>query len=73
MWKLAFLVAAFAVSASPLDAKDDRRMERSGDTGARAADLRRDVERISREIYPPRAGVAAPARSFAPGAAPKKR
>jgi len=69
MWKVALLVAAFAVSASPLDAKENRR----SDTGPRAGDLRRDVERISREIYPPRSDSAAPGRSFAAGAATKKR
>lgn len=68
MWKLAFLAAALAVSASPLDAKDQRR----GETGPRAGDLRRDIERISREIYPPRSDFAAPGR-FASGTATKKR
>ena len=47
------LVLAFlAVSASPVDArerpKDTKRMEKS-----ERADLRRDVDRISKEIYAP--------------------
>lgn len=70
MWKLAFIAAAFAISFSPADARDDRRR----DAGPQAGDLRRDVERISREIYRPRSEAAPPSgRSFAAGAATKKR
>ena len=69
MWKLAFIAAALAVSASPLDAKDQRR----GEAAPRAGDLRRDIERISREIYPPRSDFAGLGRSFAAGTATKKR
>ena len=54
MWKVIFVAFAFAVSASPLDArelpKDGKRMEKT----QRGQDLRRDVERISKEIYRPR-------------------
>jgi hypothetical protein len=64
MWKLVFLVAAFTLSASPLDAasKEEKKSE-----------LVRDVERISKEIYPPRSDSASPRRSFAAGAPVKKR
>ena len=64
MWKLSFLVAAFAVAASPLDAKENR-----------GSDLRRDVEKISKEIYPspPVRSEPAPRPSFAAGRAAKKR
>ena len=50
MWKVLFIVAALSVSASPLHAAqpdNGRRIERT----QRGDDLRRDVERISREIY----------------------
>jgi hypothetical protein len=52
MWKLAFIAAALCLSASPLDAaaKDGKRIEKT----ERREDLRRDVERISKEIYRPR-------------------
>ena len=57
MWKALFIVAALSVSASPVDAAqpdNGRRIEKT----QRGADLRRDVDRISREIYrrndPPR-------------------
>ena len=69
MWRLVFLLAALIVSASPLDARaaPPERLEKR-----EPADLRRDVERISREIYPARS--APPERgSFAAGRAPKKR
>ena len=47
MWKVLFLAAALAVSVSPLDAapRDGKKMQKS--------ELRRDIERISKEIYPP--------------------
>jgi hypothetical protein len=50
MWKVVFLIAALALSVSPLDAapKEGKRMEKS-----ERGELRRDVERISKEIYPP--------------------
>ena len=57
MWKVLFLVAALSVSASPLDAarRDGKKMEKS--------ELRRDIERISKEIYPPpRQGQQQPRR-----------
>jgi hypothetical protein len=50
MWKVLFVVAALSLSASPLDAAqpdNGRRIEKT----QRGADLRRDVDRISREIY----------------------
>jgi hypothetical protein len=60
MWKALFLAAAFVVSMSPADArqppaKNDRvgdRVEKQRDSG----ELARDVERISKEIYPTRGG-----------------
>jgi hypothetical protein len=60
MWKALFLVAAFVVSMSPVDARQpparsDRvedRMEKRRESG----ELARDVERISKEIYPTRGG-----------------
>ena len=55
MWKALFVVAALCVSASPLDAAprdNGKRIEKTqrGDD-ARREGLRRDVERISQEIY----------------------
>lgn len=50
MWKLAFMIAVLALPAGPLAAAqrdDGRRIEKT----QRTEDLRRDVERISREIY----------------------
>jgi hypothetical protein len=47
MWKVAFVLAALAVSASPLDAAPDERRK------VQKSELRRDVDRISKEIYPP--------------------
>jgi hypothetical protein len=49
MWKVLFLTAALVVSASPLDARE---LPRKGDRVEKREELRRDVERISREIYP---------------------
>ena len=64
MWKLAFIAAALCFSASPLDAaakdgkriekierKDDSRRNPVRSSDGRGDDLRRDVDRISREIY----------------------
>jgi hypothetical protein len=72
MWKLVFIVAAIAVSMSPVDArqppaKNDRAEKR--DSG----ELRRDVERISKEIYRERSDFASSRPSFAAGTAAKKR
>ena len=55
MWKALFIAAALTVSASPLDAAprdNGKRIEKTqrGDD-ARREGLRRDVERISQEIY----------------------
>jgi len=52
MWKVVFLVAALSLSVSPLDTapRDGKRVEKT----QRGAELRRDVERISKEIYRPR-------------------
>jgi hypothetical protein len=50
MWKLLFVVAAVTFSASPLDAAP--RDGKDADSRERG-ELARDVERISREIYPP--------------------
>ena len=49
MWKVLFLTAALVVSASPLDARE---LPRKGDRVEKREELRRDVERISKEIYP---------------------
>jgi len=57
MWKLVFIAAALCFSASPLDAaaKDGKRIEKiARKDDVRRGDLRRDVERISKEIYRPR-------------------
>jgi hypothetical protein len=63
MWKLVFVFATLAVSTSPLDAAPDegRKLQKS--------ELRRDVERISKEIYPRQEQPARPAG----GRALKKR
>jgi hypothetical protein len=66
MWKALFIAAALSVSASPLDAAqpdNGTRIEKV----ERGGDLRRDVERISREIYrrndpPPRQPQPPPQR-----------
>ena len=61
MWKALFIAAALSLSASPLDAAprdNGKRIEQPqpqpqpqrGDTTSREG-LRRDVERISQEIY----------------------
>ena len=69
MWKVAFITAAFVLSASPLDAaQEGKRPQREA-----RPDLRRDVERISKEIYRPRSDFTSPGKSFAAGAAAKKR
>ena len=67
MWKLLFLVAALTLSVSPVDAapRDGKPMQKS--------ELARDVERISREIYPPRSDFGSSRRSFAAERALKKR
>jgi hypothetical protein len=52
MWKALFIAAALSVSASPLDAAQSdngRRIEKT--QTQRGGDLRRDVDRISKEIY----------------------
>jgi hypothetical protein len=72
MWKLLFLVAAFAVSLSPVDARQPPAMKdrvEKRDSG----ELRRDIERISREIYRERSDFASSRPSFAAGTAAKKR
>ena len=52
MWKVLFLAAILSVSVSPLDAapREGKKVEKT----QRGDELRRDVERISKEIYPPR-------------------
>ena len=70
MWKLAFIIAAFAVSLSPVDA---RQPPARADRTEKPSDLRRDVERISREIYPERSEARSSRGSFAAGNASKKR
>ena len=52
MWKALFIVAALSISASPVDAAqadNGRRIEKT--QTQRGGDLRRDVDRISKEIY----------------------
>ena len=75
MWKVLFVLAAIAVSASPLDAAPDegRKMQRQElrSEPRRDGELRRDVERISKDIYPPQEQPARP--SPAARRAPKKR
>lgn len=66
MWKLAFVFAVLAFSMSPLDARES-------EPTSKRADLRRDVERISREIYPDRSERSASRGSFAAGRVLKKR
>lgn len=66
MWKALFIVVALSVSASPLDAAQPDNGRRIDKT-QRAGDLRRDLERISREIYrrndpPPRQPQPQPRR-----------
>jgi hypothetical protein len=68
MWKLVFLAFAFSLSATPLDAREGKTAQQ-----ADGGELRRDVERISKEIYRPRSDAASPGKSFAAGTAPKKR
>jgi hypothetical protein len=50
MWKVLFIAAALSVSASPLDAAQPDNGSRA-DKSQRGGDLRRDVDRISKEIY----------------------
>jgi hypothetical protein len=64
MWKLLFLLFALGLSLSPADARQP----------AKGTELRRDIERISREIYRDERPEPAPSRSsFAAGRAAKKR
>jgi hypothetical protein len=64
MWKLAFVLAALAVSASPVDAREP----------SRGRELARDLERLSREVYRDERPEPTSARSsFAAGRAEKKR
>jgi hypothetical protein len=67
MWKLVFVAAALAFSVSPLDAapQEPKKNEKS--------ELARDVERIAKEIYPPRSDLGSARKSLAAGAALKKR
>jgi len=50
MWKALFIVLALSVSASRLDAAQPDNARRTEST-QRGGDLRRDVDRISKEIY----------------------
>ena len=72
MWKLVFIFAAIAVWLSPVEARqppaENDRVEKR-DSG----ELRRDVERIAREIYGKRSDFASSRGSFAAGTAAKKR
>ena len=70
MWKVLFLVLALGVSISPVDAREaprEKRVEKR-----EPADLRRDVERISKEIYPARSAPE-DRGSLAAGRSLKKR
>ena len=69
MARLLFLLAASVISASPLDAKEGPRAP-----GRDRSELRRDIDRISKEIYPPPESRSAPRRgSFAAGPPVKRR
>ena len=52
MWKVLFLAAVLSIPVSPLGAapREGKKVEKT----QRGDDLRRDVERISKEIYRPR-------------------
>jgi hypothetical protein len=69
MWKLAFILGAFVVSLSPVDARQPAPYDRAD----KGAELRRDLERISREIYPERSDSRSSRGSFAAGRSAKKR
>ena len=60
MWKALFLAAAFVVSMSPADARQppaiSDRVEDRVEKRRERGELPRDVERISKEIYPTRGG-----------------
>ena len=51
MWKALFIVAALSISASPLDAAQPDNGRRIEKQTQRGGELRRDVDRISKEIY----------------------
>jgi hypothetical protein len=51
MFRLLLVVALFAVSFTPVDAREP---PRKGERIEKRSDLRRDIDRISKEIYPPR-------------------
>ena len=54
MWKALFIVVVLSISASPLDAAqpdNGKRFEKTQPQPQRGGDLRRDVDRISKEIY----------------------
>ena len=53
MWKVLFLAAILSISVSPLDAAP-REGKKVVEKTQRGDELRRDVERISKEIYRPR-------------------
>ena len=61
MWRALLVSALLALSVSPLDAREQGPVTKP--PARERGDLRRDIERISKEIYPP----APPPR------APKKR
>jgi hypothetical protein len=69
MWKLAFIVGALIVSLSPVDAREPAPYGRA----EKGPELRRDLERISREIYPERPDSRSSRGSFAAGKGAKKR
>ena len=61
MWKFALIALLLGISASPLDARESK-----------GSELRRDVERISKEIYPARSAPE-DRGSLAAGRSLKKR
>jgi hypothetical protein len=67
MFRLVLVLLLFGVSLSPLDARERETAQRQG------GELRRDVERISQEIYPPTRGERAPPPRDARRSPPARR
>lgn len=68
MFRLLLVLLLFGVSLSPLDARERGTAQRQG-----GGELRRDVERISQEIYPPTRGERAPPPRDARRSPPARR
>jgi hypothetical protein len=67
MFRLVLVLLLFGVSLSPLDARE------RGTAQPQGGELRRDVERISQEIYPPTRGERAPPPRDARRSPPARR